>query len=134
MDERKRVAAEEARPLKEQATTKSQKAAQWSQRVGEMKKVQPRDDRGIEEAETKFNELRRESRDLAATAKEIEDAVYDLKAVNPHKRLVADTRTPEELIGIIEAKGKEVADALAVLAGKGQLTGVANKENEFEAV
>jgi hypothetical protein len=47
---------------------------------------------------------------------------------------VADTRTPEELIGIIEAKGKEVADALAVLAGKGQLTGVANKENEFEAV
>jgi hypothetical protein len=81
MDERKRVAAEEARPLKEQATTKSQKAAQWSQRVGEMKKVQPRDDRGIEEAETKFNELRRESRDLAATAKEIEDAVYDLKAV-----------------------------------------------------
>ena len=30
MDERKRVAAEEARPLKEQSTAKSQQAAQWT--------------------------------------------------------------------------------------------------------
>ena len=134
MDERKRVAAEEARPLKERAAAKSQEAAQWSQRIGEMKKVQPRDDRGIEQAETKVNELRRESRDLAATAKEIEDAVYDLKAVNPHKRPVVDTRTPEELISIIETKGKEIADALAVLAGNGQPSSVADKENEFEAI
>ena len=84
MDERKRVASEEARPLKERATAKTQEAAQWSERIREMKRIQPRNDRSIDEAEAKLNELRRESRDLAATAKEIEDAVYDLKAVNPH--------------------------------------------------
>ena len=51
-----------------------------------------------------------------------------------YKRPVVDTRTPGELISIIEAKGKELGNALAVLAGKGQLTSVANKENEFEAI
>jgi len=37
---------------------------------------------------------------------------YDLKAVNPNRRVVEDTRTPEELIGIIEAKGLEIEAAL----------------------
>jgi type I restriction enzyme M protein len=115
MDERKRVAADESRPLKEQATAKSHQAAQWSQRIVDLKKAWPRDDQTIEEAEAKFKELTRASRDLAAKAKEIEDAVYDLKAVNPHKRPVVDTRTPKELLDIIEAKGQEVAEALAIL-------------------
>jgi len=35
--------------------------------------------------------------------------------VNPHARPVEDTRTPEELLDIIEAKGKEVAAAIAEL-------------------
>ncbi len=115
MDARKQAAAEQARPLKEQATAKSQQAAQWSQRVAALKKAKPRDNQAIEEAETKVKELTHDSRDLAAKAKEIEDAVYDLKAVNPHKKPNVDTRTPEDLMNIIEAKGKEVADALAAL-------------------
>ena len=78
-------------------------------------KTRPRDDQAIQEAETKVKELTRESRDLAAKAKEIEDAVYDLKAVNPHKKPNVDDRTPEELMDIIEAKGREVAEALATL-------------------
>jgi len=118
MDERKRIAAEEARPLKEQATAKSQQAAQWSQRVADLKKAKPRNDQAIEEAEAKVKELTRESRDLAGKAKEIEDAVYDLKAVNPNKKPNVDTRTPEDLMNIIEAKGKEIADALAALRVK----------------
>lgn len=115
MDDRKRIAAEEARPLKEQSTAKGQQAAQWNERLKELKKAKPRDDTAIEKAEAKVKELTRESRDLAAKAKEIEDAVYDLKAVNPNKKPVVDTRTPEELMDIIEAKGAEVADALAAL-------------------
>jgi type I restriction enzyme M protein len=47
--------------------------------------------------------------------KEIEARGYDLKAVNPHARREKDTRTPEELLDIIEAKGREVAEALAAL-------------------
>jgi len=115
MDERKQAAAEQSRPLKEQSTAKSQQAAQWLQRVADLKKARPRDNQAIEEAEAKAKELSRESRDFTAKAKEIEDAVYDLKAVNPHKKPNVDTRTPEELMDIIEAKGKEVADALAAL-------------------
>ncbi|MCX5977357.1 MAG: N-6 DNA methylase [Coprothermobacterota bacterium] len=115
MDERKRIAADEARPLKEQSTAKVRQAAQWSQRVADLKKVQPRDDQSIEAAEAKVAELTREARDLAAKAKEIDDAVYDLKAVNPHKKPDVDERTPEELMDIIEAKGREVAEALATL-------------------
>jgi type I restriction enzyme M protein len=117
MDERKRLAAEGARPLKEKSTAKSRQAAQWLQRVADLKKVKPRDDRAIEEAEAKSNELTRESRELASKAKEIEDAVYDLKAVNPNRKANVDDRTPEMLMDIIEAKGREIDEALAVLRG-----------------
>ena len=40
---------------------------------------------------------------------------YDLKAVNPRAKSNEDTRTPEELLDLIEAKGREVAEALNAL-------------------
>jgi hypothetical protein len=40
------------------------------------------------------------------------------QAVNSNKKPIVDTRTPEELMEIIAAKGKEIADALASLRGK----------------
>jgi type I restriction enzyme M protein len=43
---------------------------------------------------------------------EIEMKNYDLKAVNPTAKAEQDTRTPAELIAIIEEKGREVAEAL----------------------
>ncbi len=46
---------------------------------------------------------------------EIEARGYDLKAVNPHRKNAEDTRTPEELLALIEAKAREVAEALAAL-------------------
>jgi type I restriction enzyme M protein len=54
------------------------------------------------------------------TREEIEARNYDLKAVNPHARKEDDTRTPEELLDLIEAKGREVAEALAELRKGGQ--------------
>lgn len=59
--------------------------------------------------------LEREARELEGKAQSIEDAVYDLKAVNPHAKTVEDTRTPEELLDLIESKGREVAKALKTL-------------------
>ncbi len=115
MDVRKDKASEEAQPFKEQTTVKGQEAAQWNERVKELKKAKPRDERALAEAETKAAETTREARELAAKAKEIEDAVYDLKAVNPYRKPAVDERTPEELLALIEAKGQEVAEALAVL-------------------
>jgi type I restriction enzyme M protein len=115
MDEKKKTASEEARPLKEQAHKRNQEAAQWNEWFRELKKTKPNNDAAIKEAETRVKELSKEAKELSTKAKEIEDAVYDLKAVNPHKKPVVDTRTPEELLDIIEAKGREVAEALASL-------------------
>ncbi len=115
MDERKNIASDEARPLKEQSHTKAQKAAQLNERLKELKKAKPRKEKAITEAETAIVTLTRDARDLAAKAKEIEDAVYDLKAVNPNKKPEVDDRTPADLIALIEAKGREIADALASL-------------------
>lgn len=115
MDARKQTAANEAQPLKEQATAKGQQAAQWGERVKALKKAIPRDAAAIAEAETQLATLTRESRELTGKAREIEDAVYDLKAVNPHRKANIDERTPEQLLDLIAQKGKEIAEVLALL-------------------
>ena len=51
---------------------------------------------------------------------DIEVNGYDLKAVNPHAKRDEDTRTPGELLDLIEQKGREVAEALACLRGTGR--------------
>jgi len=113
--ERRRQAVEEARPFHEQATRKRQEAAQWKERLKELRKGKALDDAAIAEAEEKVKALTKEAKKAAAKAKEIEDTVYDLKAVNPNKKPKIDTRTPEELLDIIEAKGREIAETLAIL-------------------
>lgn len=45
----------------------------------------------------------------------IEAKNYDLKAVNPNAKADEDTRTPAELIALIEAKGREIEEALRAL-------------------
>ena len=45
----------------------------------------------------------------------IEAKNYDLKVVNPNARTEEDLRTPEELHDLVEAKGREVTEALAAL-------------------
>ncbi len=62
-------------------------------------------------------ELIKEANALTAKATDIENVVYDLKAVNPNKTSDTDMRAPEELLDIIEAKGKEIEAALALLRG-----------------
>ncbi len=46
-----------------------------------------------------------------------EEINYDLKAVNPNRQVEVDTRTPEELLDIIEAKGEEIRELVAELRG-----------------
>ena len=115
LDERKRRAPAEARPLKEQSEARTREAAQWNARLQGLKKAARRDASAVAEAEAKLAALTREARALANRARDIEDAVYDLKAVNPHRQPEVDTRTPEELIALIEARGREIAEALAAL-------------------
>jgi type I restriction enzyme M protein len=49
------------------------------------------------------------------TRDEIEVRRFDLKAVNPTAKSTEDTRTPEELLDIIESKGREVDIAIRQL-------------------
>jgi type I restriction enzyme M protein len=113
--ERKRKAAQESEPFKRQAKAKEQEAQQWKDRVAALKKARDQDGAALEEAETRAADLAREAREFRSRAEAIENAVYDLKAVNPHARREDDTRTPEELLDLIEAKGREVLEALAAL-------------------
>ena len=46
---------------------------------------------------------------------EIEARGYDLKAVNPRRQVEEDTRTPEELLDLIEEQQKIIAKAIAEL-------------------
>lgn len=57
----------------------------WSERLKELKKGKQRDEAAVAEAEAGVKGVSREAKELFAKAKEIEDAVYDLKAVNPNK-------------------------------------------------
>ncbi len=57
-------------------------------------------------------------RSWTVSRKEIVAKNFDLKAVNPHAKTEEDTRTPEELLDLIEVKGREVAAALAILRNK----------------
>jgi type I restriction enzyme M protein len=59
--------------------------------------------------------LAKAANELMAKADAIDAAVYDLKAVNPNAKATEDTRTPEELLDLIDAKGIEVAEALSAL-------------------
>ena len=57
-------------------------------------------------------------RSWSVSRAEIEERGYDLKAVNPHRAAEADGRTPEQLLAEIEARGRELGDALAGLRGR----------------
>ena len=58
-------------------------------------------------------------RSWRVSAEELKAKNYDLKAINPNRKQKEDTRTPEELLSIIEAQAKEISSALAALRDKG---------------
>ncbi len=116
---RRRMAADDARPFRQTETGKKYEADLVKDRVSTLKQARPRNEGAIEAAEAEYARLMRESRDATNKAQAIEDAVYDLKAVNPNKKADVDTRTPAELLDLIEAKGREVTEALASLRAMG---------------
>jgi type I restriction enzyme M protein len=70
----------------------------------------------------KFDELFRllpnrtdSERSWTVDRKTIEDNNFDIKAVNPNRKVEQDTRTPTELIALIEEKQTEIMSALAEL-------------------
>jgi type I restriction enzyme M protein len=112
---RRRQAADEAAPFERQATEKQQAANRERLDLKALKQADPPDGAAIAAAEERIRELTRESREAANRAEAILNAVYDLKAVNPNVVDDTDTRTPAEILDTIEARGREIAEALASL-------------------
>lgn len=112
--ERKKKAQAEAEPFRKEANEKKQKAARWKEKLLELKKAKG-SEKAIIEAEENFKAVSKEVRDLEGKINDIESAVYDLKAVNPNKKAVIDTRTPSDLLDLIETKGHEITEALTIL-------------------
>lgn len=117
LDERKTQAFEEAAPIFKQAKDKQREAIPLEARLKELKAQKQTASEEYQSLQAQIKTLQKESRDLRNRAQAIEDAVYDLKAVNPNAVVVEDKRTPAELIRVIEEQGRLVAEALARLKG-----------------
>jgi type I restriction enzyme M protein len=109
---RQQTALEQARPLHERAAELLAKAKEQEQAWRAARKG---DDANAAELEGACRATEREAREALAQAQGIEDAVYDLKAVNPNRASEEDTRSPAELLDFIETKGREADAALGKL-------------------
>ena len=69
----------------------------------------------LEALEEKWKSVEREARESLAKAETIENAAYDLKAVNPNRVTKEDKRTPVQLLSAIAERGQEADKALAKL-------------------
>ena len=69
----------------------------------------------LSKLDMQIQEKDKAARELESTAADIDAAVFDLKAVNPTAVVDMDTRTPQQIIGNIEAQGRIVAEALSRL-------------------
>jgi len=115
LGECKARAKAEAKPIRAEAKAKQAEANQLAARLKELKKAKGAGSDEYAGTEAQLKETRKKARELTRRAQAIENAVYDLKAVNPNIQIKEDTRTPEELIAFIEANAQKVAQALALL-------------------
>lgn len=115
--ERKAKATEDAQPFRDLARAKRLAANELKDYIGTLKRTKPRDNAAIAAAEKELAAALRAAREAENKVEAIENAVYDLKAVNPNRRAKVDTRTPKQLLDLIDVKGKEVAEAVAALRG-----------------
>ena len=112
---RRAKAAAQALPYREMSRAKAREADRVKDELAALKKAKPRDEGAIAASEATIRDLLKQAREATSTADDIENAVYDLKAVNPHRKSDADRRTPTELLDLVEAKGVEIAQALKKL-------------------
>jgi type I restriction enzyme M protein len=112
---RRAKAATEALPFRETARARTREADRARDEVAALKKAKPRDQKAIAASEATIRDLIKQAREAIGKADDIENAVYDLKAVNPHRRPEVDRRTPAELLDLVEAKGAEITEAVKAL-------------------
>jgi len=108
------AALAEAQPFREKAADFNALANELDNEVAALRKEKASREK-IQIAYDRWKSALRDVRDADAKATAIENAVYDLKAVNPHRVVEEDRRTPLEIIKAIEQKGREADLALSKL-------------------
>ena len=113
---RRAEAKKEADPLRAQATRLTADAAALRAQLPPLKVQRTAEaDATIVDLMEGIKALDTEAREMNGKAQTIEDAVYDLKAVNPNAVADDEQRTPQELLNFIALKGIEVEAALTRL-------------------
>ncbi len=106
------TALEEARPFRETCIQLSMQAVELENTFKAKKKTGKATKKVLEKLEQDWKAKLKESRDASAKAESIENAVYDLKAVNPDRVNTDDQRTPWQLLTVIAEKGRDADAAL----------------------
>ena len=110
---RRAQAQADAAPHRREAEAQRERALGLRERARALRKAG--DVAAADQAASDSADAERLGREAAAKAQAIDDAVFDLKAVNPREKKVLDLRSPQQLLADIEAKGIEVEQALARL-------------------
>jgi type I restriction enzyme M protein len=113
--QRLQAALEEAQPFRERAVEFAKVADELDNELAALRKKDPPPRDEIEKTKERWKDALGEAREAETRARTIENAVYDLKAVNPHRIVVEDKRTPLEIIEAIRTKDREANAALSRL-------------------
>lgn len=111
---RRAKARAEMQPLLDEAAQIKAAVVDLKEQLRRLKKDKASDAQ-LEALDAQIREKDKAARDLETQAADIDAAVFDLKAVNPTAVIEVDTRTPQQIIGNIEAQGRIVAEALTRL-------------------
>lgn len=112
---RRSAAKNEAGRVRSTANPARSEIKRLDEKLSLAKKSAKRDKHSIARLEEERKVHERTVREIEAKAEAVENAAFDLKAVNPNARSTEDTRSPEELLRIIDERGKEVAEILGRL-------------------
>lgn len=113
---RREKARRESEPFKLKVKQLENEAYELREKGKQLKLQSPQNKEEIKGLLDKIATVEAEAKENKAKAESIENAIYDIKAVNPNAQDLSDKRTPRELIDFINDKSKEVETALARLA------------------
>jgi type I restriction enzyme M protein len=108
---RLQAALEEARPHREKAAELLAQAKTLEDEIRDQRKEKIVASK-LAALEEELKTIQRAARESLAKGDAIENAAYDLKAVNPNRVTKEDKRTPTQLLEFIDVKGREADGAL----------------------
>ncbi len=112
---RSETARKQAEPFKQKVRELENESYKTKEKVKQLKLQSSQNKDEINELQTKIAELDFQARESRAKSESIENAIYDIKAVNPNAKDLSDKRTPKELLAFIAEKSLEVESALTKL-------------------